>query len=150
MTTSTDPRFTRQRSVHEFLTARGWHLDGDSDPGEAWFANDPNAGWHYPASFGGERINEVSDTTPVPLQGYFTFGEEGEEVFTIVAAGNLRGSGCAEHDTRERFFPLTADGGVDLAPVAALLDTLESRARDLDARAVVECLYFGPCPGSAR
>jgi len=81
----------------------------------------------------------------VPLQSYFTFGNEGDEVFAILPAGNLRGSGCPDHDTQERFFPLTAAGGVDLAEIATLLDTLEPRARSLDPRALIECRYFGPC-----
>jgi hypothetical protein len=144
---STDLPFTRQRSVHEFLAARGWRLDGAADPAVTWFADDPQAGWHYPGSFGGQRMNPVSDTTPVRLQSYFTFDREGDEVFCVVAAGNLRGSGCPAHDTEERFFGFTADGKVDLDPIASLLDTLEPRARDLDPRAVIECLYFGPCLG---
>ena len=144
-TPPTDRARTRQLRVHEFLTARGWHLDGDSDPAEVWFADDVHAGWHYPATYGGQRINEVEDTTPVQLQSYFTFGNEGEEVFSVTPAGNLRGSGCAEHDTQELFFALTAAGEVDLAEVAGLLDTLEPRARSLDPRALIECRYFGPC-----
>jgi hypothetical protein len=144
-TPPTDLALARQRRVHEFLTARGWHLDGKSDPGEAWFADDVHAGWHYPGTFGGRRINDVADTTPVRLQSYFTFDNEGDEVFAVVPAGNLRGSGCAEHDTGERFFPLTAAGTVDLDPIAPLLDALEPRARSLDPRALIECLYFGPC-----
>ncbi|OXM61257.1 hypothetical protein [Amycolatopsis vastitatis] len=144
-TPPTDLALARQRRVHEFLTARGWQLEGDSDPGEAWFADDPHAGWLYPATFGGQHINEVADATPVLLQSYFTFDDDGDEVFTVVAAGNLHGSGCAEHDTGERFFSLTAGGDVDLDPIAPLLDTLEPRARSLDPRALIECLYFGPC-----
>ena len=142
---STDLPLARQRSVHEFLTARGWLLDGAGDPAETWFADDAHAGWHYPGSFGGQRMNVVSDTTPVGLQSYFTFDGEGDEVFCLVAAGNLRGSGCPEHDTGEQFFPFTADGKVDFDRITPLLDTLEPRARALDARAVIECLYFGPC-----
>lgn len=144
MTTS-DLMVARQLGVHEFLTARGWLLDGDSDPARVWFADDVLAGWHYPETYGGRRINEVADTTPVRLQSYFTFDNEGDEVFAVVPAGNLRGSGCPEHDTRERFFPLTAGGVVDLERIAALLDTLEPRARALDPRALIECRYFGPC-----
>ncbi|EOD67346.1 hypothetical protein [Amycolatopsis vancoresmycina] len=144
-TPPTDRARTRQLSVHEFLTARGWHLDGESDPAEVRFADDVHAGWHYPATYGGQRINEVADTTPVPLQGCFTFGDEGEEVFSVTPAGNLRGSGCAEHDTQERCFPLTAEGAVDLTEIAPLLDTLEPRARALDPRELIECRYFGPC-----
>ncbi|MEU4248757.1 hypothetical protein AB0F15_15250 [Amycolatopsis sp. NPDC026612] len=144
-TPPTDLVLTRQLHVHEFLTGRGWHLDGASDPGEAWFAGDPRAGWHYPASYGGQRINDVAGTTPVRLQSHFTFDDQGEEVFTVVPAGNLRGNGCSEHDTSERFFPLTATGVVDLDEIATLLDTLEPRARSLDPRALIECRYFGPC-----
>ena len=77
-----------------------------------------------------------SPTRRSPLQGYFTFGNESEEAFTIVAAGNLCDSGRPAHDTSERFFRLTPDGDVDLAPVAALLDMLSPRVRDLDVRAV--------------
>ncbi len=135
----------RQLGVHEFLTARGWLLDGDSDPTRAWFADDVHAGWHYPETYGGRRINEVAGTTPVRLQSYFTFDNEGDEVFAVVPAGNLQGSGCAEHDTRERFFPLAAGAVVELAEIAALLDSLEPRARALDPRALIECRYFGPC-----
>ena len=144
-TPPTDLALARQRRVHEFLTARGWHLDDDSDPGEARFADDSRAGWHYPATFGGQHINEVADATPVRLQSYFTFGDDGDEVLTVVAAGNLRGSGCAEHDTGERVFPLTTGGTVDLDPIGRLLDILEPRARNLDPRELIECLYFGPC-----
>ncbi|MGW3967683.1 hypothetical protein ACWED2_48245 [Amycolatopsis sp. NPDC005003] len=144
MTTS-DLMVARQLGVHEFLTARGWLLDGDSDPARVWFADDVHAGWHYPETYGGQQVNDVGDTTPVQLQSYFTFGNEGEEVFALVPAGNLRGSGCAEHDTQERFFALTASGVVDLAEVAARLDVLEPRARALDPRALIECRYFGPC-----
>jgi hypothetical protein len=144
-TPPTDLAIDRQRRVHEFLTGRGWHLDGDSDPGRVWFTDDVHAGWHYPATYGGQRINDVADTTPVRLQSYFTFDNEGDEVFTIVPAGNLQGSGCTEHDTRERFFPFTAGGAVNLDEIAALLDTLEPRARSLDPRALIECRYFGPC-----
>ncbi len=135
----------RQLRVHEFLTGRGWHLDGDSNPGEASFAGDAHAGWRYPASYGGQWINDVAGTTPARLQSYFTFDDQGAEVFTVVPAGNLRGNGCAEHDTGERFFALTADGAVDLDEIATLLDTLEPRARSLDPRALIECRYFGPC-----
>lgn len=144
-TPPTDQALDRQLRVHEFLTARGWTLDGTGDPGVAWFANDPRAAWRYPASYGGITVNEVGETTPVRLQAYFTFGEDGEEVFTVVPAGNLHGSGCAEHDTTERFFPFTAGGAVDLEGIAPLLETWEPRARSLDPRALIECRYFGPC-----
>ncbi|SEC48280.1 hypothetical protein SAMN04489727_3916 [Amycolatopsis tolypomycina] len=144
-TPPTDQALERQLRVHEFLTARGWTLDGAREPGETWFANDPRAGWRYPASYGGTKINDVGDTTPVRLQAYFTFGEDGKEVFTVVPAGNLQGSGCAEHDTTERFFPFTADGTVDLAGIAPLLESWEPRAQALDPRALIECRYFGPC-----
>ena len=144
-TPPTDLALDRQRRVHEFLTARGWHLEGGSDPGETWFADDVRAGWHYPASYGGRHINDVAGTTPVRLRGYFTFADDGDEVFAVVPAGNLRGSGCAEHDTHERFFPLTASGAVDFDEVAPLLDALEPRARSLDPRVLIECRYFGPC-----
>jgi hypothetical protein len=143
-TPPTEPVLARQRRVHEFLTARGWHLEG-ADPGVTWFADDVHAGWHYPASYGGRHINDVAGATPVRLRSYFTFDGEGAEVFAVVPAGNLGGSGCAEHDTEERLFPLTAGGAVDLDAVAPLLDALEPRARDLDPRDLVECLYFGPC-----
>jgi hypothetical protein len=122
----------RQR-VHEFLTGRGWRLDERA-------ADDPDAGWEFPGSFGGARSNPVADATPVPLQAYFTY-EDGEEVFCLLPAGNVRGSGCAEHDTAERLVPL----GSDLGPVAVVLDQLESRAAAHDLRALIECRYFGPC-----
>ncbi|MEV6876157.1 hypothetical protein [Amycolatopsis sp. NPDC051128] len=142
---STELMLARQLGVHEFLTGRGWQVDGGSDPGDLAFAEDPHSGWHYPASYGGRHVNTVSDTTPVPLQSYFTYDRDGDEVFGVVPAGNLRGSGCAEHDTREQFFAFTADGAVDLDRLAPLLDVLEPRARALDPRALIECLYFGPC-----
>ncbi|MEA5363818.1 hypothetical protein VA596_30090 [Amycolatopsis sp., V23-08] len=116
----------RQR-VHEILTGRGWRLD----------AADLDAGWEYPGSFGGQRCNPVADATPVPLQAYFSYGDDGAEVFCVVPAGNLHGSGCAEHDTAEQV--VAVDG------VAALLDDLESRAATHDLRALIECRYFGPC-----
>jgi hypothetical protein len=145
-TSSTDLMLARRRGVHEFLTGRGWRVDGGNDPGDVAFAEDPQAGWHYPASYGGRHVNEVSDTTPVKLQSYFTYDGDGEEVFGVLPAGNPRGSGCPEHDTDEQFLVFTADGAVDLARLAPLLDVLEPRARALDPRALIECLYFGPCP----
>ncbi|GAB3148183.1 hypothetical protein GCM10027258_42830 [Amycolatopsis stemonae] len=127
--------------VHDLLLARGWRLDGETPPADAGFLDDPAAGWSYPASFGGERTNDVADATPTPLQCHFTFGDDGEVVFAVVPAGNPRGSGCAKHDTAERQFA----GPIDLGALTALLDELESRARAHDVRALVECLYFGPC-----
>jgi hypothetical protein len=119
----------RQR-VHEFLTGRGWRLDGRA-------ADDPDAGWEFPGSFGGARSNPVADATPVPLHAYFSYGDDGERVFCVVPAGNLHGSGCAEHDTGERV--VAVDG------FASLLDELEARAAAHDLRALIECRYFGPC-----
>ncbi|MFG1641752.1 hypothetical protein ACGFMK_15815 [Amycolatopsis sp. NPDC049252] len=120
----------RQR-VHEFLTGRGWRLDA---------AADPDAGWEYPGSFGGARCNPVADATPVPLQAYFSYGDDGSEIFCVVPAGNLHGSGCAQHDTAEQVVPLDGFDGF-----AALLDDLEPRAAAHDLRALIECRYFGPC-----
>jgi hypothetical protein len=152
-TMSTDQLLARQRRVHEFFTGRGWDLEGSSDPGSVTFLDDTRAGWVYPGCYGGVAMNAVEGMTPVGLQGYFTFDNDGEVVLCVVAAGNLRGSGCAEHDTGERFFPAAADGGFDLDEVGALLDTLEPRARALDPRALIECRFFGPCvpaPETAR
>jgi hypothetical protein len=119
----------RQR-VHEFLTGRGWRLDERA-------ADEPDPGWEFPGSFGGARCNAVADATPVPLQAYFSYGDDGAEVFCVVPAGNLRGSGCAEHDTAERVVSLDGFG--------ELLDELEPRAAAHDLRALIECRYFGPC-----
>jgi len=141
---------TRQLEVHDHVLARGWRLDGDTGPADVKFLDDATAGWSYPASFGGERTNTVSDTTPVVLQCYFTFGDEGEVVFAVVPAGNLRGSGCPKHDTGERQLPLTGDGRVDLVTLTAMLDELEPLARAHDVHALVECLYFGPCVNRPR
>ncbi|WP_370961917.1 hypothetical protein [Amycolatopsis sp. cg9] len=143
---TTDPLFARQLAVHEFLLARGWHLAGGRDPGHDRFADDPTAGWHYPASFGGRHINEVATTTPVRLQGYFTFDDTGTEVFALVPAGNLHTNGCPVHDTAERFVPFTPGGEADLDRLTTLLDELEPHAASLAPRAAIECLYFGPCP----
>ncbi len=117
----------RQR-VHEFLTGRGWRADERT-------ADDP--GWEFPGSFGGVRCHDVADATPVPLQAYFSYDDDGAEVFCVLPAGNLHGSGCAEHDTAERVVPV--DG------IGPLLDDLEPRAAALDLRALIECRYFGPC-----
>jgi hypothetical protein len=133
---SSDPALARRQHLHEFVTARGWVPDDESGP---------DAGWHYPASFGGTTTNQVADATPARLTCYFSYDDAGDAVFAIVPAGNLHGSGCAVHDTAERHLPLTAGGTADLAGLAPLLDDLEPRARDLDPRALVECLYFGPC-----
>src|SRR2546430_7981085 len=122
----------RQLEVHDFVLARGWRLDGDTGPADVGFLDDAAAGWSYPASFGGERTNTVADATPVVLRCHFTFGDEGEVVFAVIPAGNLRGSGCAKHDTRERRFPLTADGLVDLGTLGAMLDEVEQAARAHD------------------
>ncbi|MCR6484994.1 hypothetical protein M8542_19370 [Amycolatopsis sp. OK19-0408] len=146
MTTPTDLLIARQLEVHDHLIGRGWRLDGDAGPGDAKFLDDPTAGWSYPASFGGARTNTVGDATPSVLQCYFTFDNEGDVVFAAVPAGNLHGSGCAAHDTTERQYPLTARGTVDLPALTAELDDLEPRARAHDVRALVECLFFGPCP----
>jgi len=130
---------SERRRAHEFLTGRGWRLDERTGADAAGYPDDPDPGWEYPGSFGGARCNPVADATPVPLQAYFTY-EDGEEVFCLVPAGNLGGSGCAEHDTAERFVSLDGFG-----PVAALLDELEPRAEAHDLRALIECRYFGPC-----
>jgi hypothetical protein len=140
----------RQLEVHDHLLARGWRLDGDTGPADVKFLDDATAGWSYPASFGGRRTNDVGDTTPMVLQCYFTFGDEGEVVFGVLPAGNLRGSGCAEHDTKERLFPLTGTGHVDLVTLTAMVDELEPLARAHDVRALVECRYFGPCDARRR
>jgi hypothetical protein len=137
----------QQLAVHEFLTARGWHLDGPADPATARLADDPNTAWRYPATFGGRQVNKVAEATPVPLHGYFTFDAQGNEVFALVPAGNDPGNGCPEHDTREQVIPFTRAGTVDFAGMVPTLDTFEARARDLDPRALIECLYFGPCKG---
>ncbi|WP_290050197.1 hypothetical protein, partial [Amycolatopsis solani] len=129
-----------------FHTPRGGHRAGGRDPGRDRFADDPTAGWHYPASFGGRHINEVATTTPVRLQSYFTFDDSGHETFAVVAAGNLHANGCPVHDTAEQFVPFTPTGEADLDHIASLLDDLEPRAASLDPRAAIECLYFGPCP----
>ena len=144
-TTPTELLIARQLEVQDFLMARGWQLDGNNGPADAKFLDDPTAGWSYQASFGGERTNDVSDTAPVVLQCYFTFGNEGEVVFGIQPAGNLRGSGCEYHDATERLYPLTEAQTVDLRGLAAELDELEPRARAHDVRALVDCRYFGPC-----
>ncbi|WP_072479462.1 hypothetical protein [Amycolatopsis australiensis] len=143
--TPTELLIARQLEVHDHVLARGWRLDGDTGPGDAGFLDDATAGWSYPASFGGARTNTVADATPVLLHCYFTFGDEGDVVFAVVPAGNLRGSGCPVHDTRERRFPLTEAGRVDLVTLTTVLDELEPRARAHDVHALVECLYFGPC-----
>ncbi|WIX98707.1 hypothetical protein QRX60_32175 [Amycolatopsis mongoliensis] len=132
-------------ALHGLLTGRGWHLDGERDPGDPAFPGDPRCGWHYPATFGGQPITEIDFVTPARLQCYFTFDREGDEVLGILPAGNKRRNGCPEHDTDERFFRYAADGSLDLGRIAAELDAFEPRARELDPRAVVECLFFGPC-----
>ncbi|WP_410636460.1 hypothetical protein [Amycolatopsis sp. cmx-4-83] len=142
---TTDPLFARQLAVHTLLIARGWHLAGGRDPGHDPFADDPTAGWHYPASFGGRQMNEVATTTPVRLQSYFTFDGRANETFALVPAGNLHTNGCPTHDTAEQFVPFTPAGEADLDRIASLLDELEPQAESLDPRAAIECLYFGPC-----
>jgi hypothetical protein len=145
-TTSTDSLITTQQSVHDFLTGRGWRLDGHTDPGDAGFFNDPDAGWSYPDSFGGISINDVDMTaTPRVLQAYFTFDNAGDLTFAVLPAGNLGRTGCPEHDAKERQLPLTAEGTVDTSQLTTLLDELEPRARSLDPRALIECRFFGPC-----
>jgi hypothetical protein len=146
----TDPPLVRQLGLHELLTGRGWHLDGERDPGDPGFTDDPRCGWHYPATFGGRPINTIDFVTPARLQCYFTFDLRGDEVVGILPAGNKRRNGCPEHDTEERYFPYAADGGIDLGRIGAELDALEPRARELDARAVIECLFFGPCAVGSR
>lgn len=135
--------------LHELLTARGWHLDGERDPGDPGFSDDPESGWHYPATFGGRDLNAVGSVTPARLQCYFTLDGEGAEVVALLPAGNKLRNGCPEHDTDERLFGGNGgiDGGIDFA---AELDTLEPRARELDPRAVIECLFFGPCAVSSN
>lgn len=146
MTTPTALVLARQLRAHEYLLGRGWQLDGDRDPAAAWFADDPRAGWRYPASFGGRHLNAVADVTPAGLSSHFTFDDDGAEVLVVVAAGNPRGNGCAGHDSTE-YVVRSADGAIDLDELTALLDTLEPRAASLDPRTLIECLFFGPCKG---
>ncbi|MGX1779225.1 hypothetical protein ACWIGW_44460 [Nocardia brasiliensis] len=139
--------------LHDFLTARGWRVDSwhDSDP-ETGYPLDAEAGWTYPASYGGVAMNDVDDVTPKPLSCDFFLdsNEYPDETASwslglrVSSAGNW--GGCPQHglDVHESAVPEDC-ADIGLEQLAALLDRLEPQAGDLDPRALIECRFFGPC-----
>lgn len=129
----------RLYGLHEFLTARGWAPGEFSDPDENGYPVDPETSWEYHPSFHGIAFHWFNDLSPSPLQCRFSFSGDEASGVEVEEAGNWKG--CAEHAIIEHHVP-DEPGFTELA---ALLDQLEPRARDLDPRALIECRFFGDC-----
>ncbi len=139
------PTVEHLHALHELLTRRGWVADesGHIEPGDP---ADPEAGWRYPASFGGAVMNYFPDVTPLPLNCRFRMGWESRPVeFVIESAGSP--AGCEVHNPAERSFPLGEGDELRLADIVAILTELEPQAASLDPRALLECRFFGTCVG---
>ncbi|MFE3229821.1 hypothetical protein [Nocardia sp. NPDC059228] len=137
--------------LHDYLTGRGWVITmpdyyGTDEDGRP---TDPETRWRYAASYGGVVMNSVEDSTPCSLA--CGFGFEGGLSVDVSTAGNWRG--CEAHPVAEHSLPVeehydeAADrwNDLDFTELGALLDRLEPAARALDARELIECLFFGPC-----
>lgn len=127
-------------SLHDFLTARWWRLDEEVHRDDGGYPIDPEAVWRYPGSFGDIAMYEIPGITPDRLSCRFDF-DDGLSIF-VLPAGNE--NGCSGHHQTEHFIVVEGDG-LDLDRVGELLDDLETHARTLDVRELIECRFFGPC-----
>jgi hypothetical protein len=128
------------KGLHGFLAARGWRLAEQVHRDEGGYPVDSEAAWRYPGSFGGIAMHEIAGITPDGLSCRFNF-EDGLSIF-VLPAGNE--NGCSGHDQAEHFIAVDGDD-LDLDRLGGLLDDLETHARMLNARELVECRFFGPC-----
>ncbi|MGV9639286.1 hypothetical protein ACWDO0_34430 [Nocardia rhamnosiphila] len=137
--------------VHALLTARGWSIEnfGIQLPPSPDRPDrpDPQNGWTYRPSYGGAVINHFDEVTPRRLDCCFRLADwkepEDTSELQITAAGNW--NGCAEHATVEHLFPFGDGDSIDLNEIEELLDELEAQAKTCNPRALIECLFFGPC-----
>lgn len=130
----------RVRALHEFLLERGgWEPDGrvgeDKDGFPYGFPED--IGWEYVFSFSGVLSWRVEDIEPKPIECRFECDH-----LEVISAGHWEG--CAQHNQVEHVVS-NRNGAIDFASLAALLDRLEPHAQKLDARALIECRFFGGC-----
>ena len=126
---------------HGFLLRRGWRLDENTAGDEDGCPMDAEAVWRFPESLGGVTIHAIADVSPAGLSCRFDVDEEGLSVL-VISAGNW--ASCDDHHQAEHSVDV-GTGGLALDRLAQLLDDLEPQARALDARAVIECRFFGPC-----
>ena len=137
--------------LHDYLIGRGWVITrpdwyGTDDDGRP---TDPETRWCYSASYGGVAMNDVEDWTPCSL--VCGFGFEGGLSVDVSAAGNWHG--CEAHPVAEHSLPFEERydevaeryNDLDFTELGTLLDRLEPAAAGLDARALIECRFFGPC-----
>lgn len=126
------------RRVHEVLTARGWLLD-ERDRDQAGYPRDHRIQWSYPLSYGGEAVNPIEDVSPEVAACLFNLDANDDIAdIVLVEAGNV--DGCPQHAKTARHI-----GRDSTEQLITELDRVETRARPLDARDLIECRFFGPC-----
>ncbi|WP_280427834.1 hypothetical protein [Nocardia brasiliensis] len=136
------------RGLHQFLTARGWVLDpAFSHPDEDGYPTDSDDSWHYPASYGGAVMNDITEVTPHQLTCHFRWAEEDDEETALVVTTTGNEYGCDAHRIAEHALSAEDDdaSAQDFTELGELLDDLEPQARAADPRVLIECRFFGPC-----
>ncbi|APA96736.1 hypothetical protein NS506_02674 [Nocardia seriolae] len=130
------------------MVRRGWTL-GDNEPTDAdGYPHSVLTGWTYSPSYGGVKMNEIEDLTPWPLLCCFGIGEPYDlpDGIEVTMAGNPQG--CPDHATISHEIPVHLDDpdwNIGWDELEALLEKLESAARDLNPRDFTDCWFFGNC-----
>jgi hypothetical protein len=96
--------------------------------------------WDYTGSFGGRTPNLGLESGAEVLGLGVEAGAR--PALLLHTAGVHRG--CPAHASRDVRIPRDEEG------LPAALDELEAHARAVDARAIAECLVFGPCGRQGR
>ncbi|HWO65716.1 MAG TPA: hypothetical protein VNO31_37355 [Umezawaea sp.] len=132
------------KQVHDFFVGRGWRLIYN-DLDEEGVPRNPEALWGYAPGYGGATINSLDGVEPSKPDAALNLESDKPEL-EITTAGNE--NGCPQHARHVVISLELTAGTTELDSLNPVLDEIESAARAMNPRELIECRFFGACGAS--